>query len=200
MLAINLIKKRLKDQFEGSGKLLNIFLDGIPKDLTGARALAHKNRYEFEYWALDLVNATPSQSKTKENMHGADKGIDGVITIVLGRKDDKEEYGRIIVQVKSGGVQRNDIATLKGDIEREKAIGGLFITLDEPTKPMMEEAVTAGTYKVNYSPREYPKIQIMTIKELLIGRQPDMPILSKLYYKEAKKVEIDNSKKQNKLI
>ncbi len=199
MLAINLIKKRLKDQFEGSGKLLGIFTDGIPKDITGARALAHKNRFEFEYWALDLVNATPGQSKTKEKMHGADKGIDGVITIVLDRKDGKEEYGRIIVQVKSGGVQRNDIATLKGDTEREKAIGGLFITLDEPTKPMLEEAVTAGTYKVNYSQKEFPKIQIMTIKELLVGRQPDMPILSKLYYKEAKKAEIDNSKKQIKL-
>ena len=199
MLAINLIKKRLNDQFKGSGKLLNIFLDGIPKDLTGARALAHKNRFEFEYWALDLVNATPSQSKTKENMKGADKGIDGIITIVLDVKSGKEEYGKMLVQVKSGGVQRNDIATLKGDIERERATGGLFITLEEPTKPMKEETVVAGTYKVNYSQKEFPKIQIMTIKELLVGRQPDIPNWSKPYYKEAKKIEVDSSKKQPKL-
>ena len=64
MLAINLIKKRLQDQFRG--KSLPIFTDGVPKDLAGARALAEKDRFEFEYWSLDLVEAMPAQSKTKE--------------------------------------------------------------------------------------------------------------------------------------
>ena len=36
------------------------------------------------------------------------------------------EHGKILVQVKGGGVQRNQIATLKGDVDREKADGGLF--------------------------------------------------------------------------
>ncbi|MBU1159919.1 restriction endonuclease, partial [Patescibacteria group bacterium] len=153
--------------------------------------------FEFEYWALDLVEAMPAHSKTKENMKGADKGIDGIITIVSDIKDGKEEYGKLLVQVKSGNVQRNDIATLKGDIERERAVSGVFITLEDPSKPMMQESVMAGTYKVNYAPnKEFPKIQIMTVKELLVGKKPDIPLWTKPYHKEAKKVEEDQSDKQ----
>jgi site-specific DNA-methyltransferase (adenine-specific) len=200
MLSINLIKRRLNDQFGESNKPLPIFIDGIPKDLQSAEALAKKDRFEFEYWALDLVNAMPAQSKTKENMRGADKGIDGIITIVTNVKNDKREYGKILVQVKSGKIQRNDIATLKGDVEREKAVGGLFITLEEPTKPMLEETVMAGTFKLDFLSKEFPKIQIMTVEELLAGKQPDIPHgWTELYYKEAKKIKGDASDKQSHL-
>ncbi|PIV38578.1 MAG: site-specific DNA-methyltransferase, partial [Candidatus Portnoybacteria bacterium CG02_land_8_20_14_3_00_45_8] len=136
-LAINLIKHRLKDQFSLGFK--QIFVDGLPTDLTGAKELFKKDPFEFEYWALDLINAMPAKSKTKENMRGADKGVDGVITfhknILNGNGNGasngngKWEYGKAIVQIKGGGVQRNHIATLKGDLEREKADAGIFITL-----------------------------------------------------------------------
>ncbi len=196
-LAINLIKHRLQKQFVD--KHIKIEVDGLPKDLTGAKSLFKKDPFEFEYWALDLVNAMPSQSKTKENMHGADEGIDGIIIFFAGSKNGKSEHGRILVQVKGGGVQRNDIATLKGDIEREKADGGLFITLEKPTRPMIQEAVSVGNFSVGYSKAEFPKIQILTIEELLNGRLPNLPPSSGVYYKEAKPIEIDNSKNQHKL-
>ncbi|MEK7075674.1 MAG: DNA methyltransferase, partial [Patescibacteria group bacterium] len=127
-LAINLIKNRLRKQFED--KNIKVWVDGLPKDLSGAKALFKKDPFQFEYWCLDLVKAMPAQSKTKENMRGADKGIDGTITFMKGiAEKGGYEYGKILVQVKGGGVQRSDIATLKGDVEREKAEGGLFITL-----------------------------------------------------------------------
>jgi len=198
-LAINLIKHRLQKQFYD--KNIKIFVDGLPKDLSGAKALFKKDPFEFEYWALDLVNAIPAQSKTKENMRGADRGIDGIITFAKDlKKGGDYEYGKILVQVKGGNVQRNDIATLKGDIEREKAEGGLFVTLEKPTQPMKQEAVEAGDFSVSFSPKKFPKIQIITIEELLKGAQPDIPFWSQPYYKEAKKVEIDPSKNQQKLI
>jgi len=197
-LAINLIKHRLDKQFED--KRVKIYVDGLPKDLTGARALTKKDPFEFEYWACDLIGAMPAQSKTKEKMRGADKGIDGVITIVRDVKDNKIEYGKLLVQVKSGKVKRSDIATLKGDIEREKADGGVFITLEEPTRPMREEAVSAGMFTVSYSKHEFAKIQIITIKELLNGKRPNIPLHSaKPYYKEAKKDEVDESRRQKGL-
>lgn len=194
-LAINLIKYRLRKQF--ANKHINVFVDGLPKDVAGARALFKKDPFEFEYWALDLVNAMPAQSKTKENMRGADKGIDGIIAFVKDIKNDKSEYGTILVQVKGGGVQRSDIATLKGDVDREKAEAGLFITLEEPTKPMREEAVSAGHFGVSWSKDEFPKIQIVTIEDLLKGVQPKHPLWSMPYYKEAKAVEIDESEYQH---
>lgn len=191
-LAINLIKYRLREQF--SDKNIKIFVDGLPKDLAGAKALFKKDAFEFEYWALDLVNAMPAQSKSKENMRGADKGVDGVITFVKGSAGKgKYDYGKIIVQVKGGGVQRNDIATLKGDVEREKADGGLLITLEDPTRPMKEEAISSGSFFA-FSRVDYPKIQIVTIEELLSGKRPNLPPWPEKYYKEAKKIKIDTLK------
>lgn len=185
-LAINLVKHRIRRQF--AGKNIKIYVDGLPKDLTGARALAKKDPFEFEYWVCDLVNAMPAQSKTKENMRGADKGIDGIITFYKG----EHNYGKVVVQIKSGNVQRSDIATLKSDTQREKADMGLFVTLGEPSQPMKSEAVSAGTFTLAFSKKEFPKIQIITIQKLLSGKQPDIPLLySKSYYKEAKEDDID---------
>ena len=191
MLAVNLIRHRLAKQFEG----IEIFVDGRPKDLGAANTLFKKDPFQFEYWALDLVNAIPSQSKTKENMRGADKGIDGVINFVKDVKNGEQIYGKLLVQVKGGGTHRNDIATLKGDIEREKADGGLFITLEKPTSPMREEAVSAGSYTVNFGKGEFPKIQIITIEELLNNKKPEVPILALPYYKEAKAVKEEKKTK-----
>ena len=138
--------------------------------------MANKNRFEFEYWALQFVNAIPAQNKSKENMRGADKGVDGIVNFYK-KLHGGEEIGRAIVQVKSGSIKRNDIATLKGDIEREHADAGIFITLEEPTRPMTEEAVSAGSFEVAVGPvpSEFPKIQILTIKELLTGKKPNLP-------------------------
>jgi len=191
-LAINLIKHRLQDQFGLGNK--QIFVDGLPTDLAGAKELFKKDPFEFEYWALDLVNAMPAQSKNKDNMRGADKGVDGIITIHKNSVNGKWEYGKVIVQIKGGKVQRNQIAALKGDVEREKAEAGIFITLEKPTKPMKNEAVDAGTFITPLTKNtgiEFQKIQILTIEELLRGKKPELPQgLVKNYYKEAKASEL----------
>ena len=198
-LAINLIKHRIKHQFGLGNKQINV--EGLPNDLAGAREMFNKDPFEFEYWALDLINAMPAQSKSKDNMRGADKGIDGIITFHKDKMNDKWEYGKAIVQVKGGGVQRNQIATLKGDVMREKADAGIFITLEKPTKPMISEAIDAGGFETKLTgKKEFPKIQILTIEELLSGKQPDLPLgLTKNYYKEAKAVETEDNENQVKL-
>jgi site-specific DNA-methyltransferase (adenine-specific) len=199
-LAINLIKHRLHDSFGLGAK--QIHLDGLPTDLTGAHELFKKDSFEFEYWALDLVNAMPAQSKSEENMRGADKGIDGIITFHKNIAGNKIDYGKAIVQVKGGGVQRNQIATLKGDMEREKAEAGIFITLEEPTKPMIKEVVDAGTFTTPLTGKyEFSKIQILTVEELLNGKKPDLPrALVKNYYKRAKTVDIEENYSNKKLL
>lgn len=196
-LAINLVKHRLQRQFRG--QTMQIYVDGLPKDLTGAKSLFKKDPWEFEYWALDLVNAMPAQSKSKENMRGADKGVDGIIVFAKDIKGSKPVYGKLLVQVKGGNVQRSDIATLKGDVERETADGGLFITLEEPTRPMREEAVGAGKFGVDFSKAEFPKIQIITIKDLLAGLRPDIPLWTEPYYKEAKTIGFNPWQNQTKI-
>lgn len=190
-LAINLIKHRMQKQFRDL-PMSSIVVDGLPKDLNGAKALCSKDPFEFQYWALDLVDAMPRQSKSGEKLRGADQGVDGTITIVKDIRKDDKVFGKLIVQVKGGGVQRSDIATLKGDAEREKADGGVLITLEEPTRPMRQEAIEAGSYTIPYAPgKEFPRIQILTVKDLLGGKRPEAPFSSwtEPYYKEAKRAE-----------
>jgi site-specific DNA-methyltransferase (adenine-specific) len=193
-LAINLIKSRMQNKF--ANKNIQINVDGLPRDLSGAKELAHKNRFEFEYWALSLVNAMPSQDKSKENMRGADKGVDGNINFYKKLRGG-QEVGKAIVQVKSGHVKRNDIAMLKGDIARENAEAGLFITLEEPTQPMEEEVAGAGSFTVDYSKNEFPKIQILAVEELLHGKKPDLP--AGWYHPHHKEAEVEKINNQQDL-
>jgi len=128
-------------------------------------------------------------------MRGADKGIDGVINFIKDIENNKQVYGRLLVQVKGGGTHRNDIATLKGDVDREKADGGVFITLENPTKPMREEAVSAGSYEVKFTHQTYPKIQILTVEDLLNNKKPEVPLVALPYYKEAKTAKVERKTK-----
>jgi len=166
-LAISLIRHRLQSAF--GSKLAPYEVVGDPKDLEGARALAEVNRHQFEWWALSLVEARPAQDKKK----GADAGVDGYVYFF----DDKSgQAKKIAMQVKSGHVGASQIRDLKGAIEREKAAIGGFITLEEPTAPMKKEAASAGFYVPENFPRmKCPRVQILTIEELLAGKQLDYP-------------------------
>lgn len=61
------------------------------------------------------------------------------------------------------------VGELRGTIEREGAAIGVYITLEEPTRPMRQEAVSAGYYTSPDWGRDYPRLQILTIEELLRG-------------------------------
>jgi DNA modification methylase len=175
-LAINLIKNRLADRY-GLRAGADYRVVGEPRDLGSARALALADREGFEYWALSLVGARPLEGKQKK---GADRGRDGIIIFF---DDESRAPRRAIVSVKSGEhVSAADIRDLRGTIERERAEIGLFLTLREPTKPMIEEAAEAGMYapaqgisKGTGVARAVRKIQILTIGELLAGKAPEFP-------------------------
>ena len=166
-LAITLIRHRLHDSFGEDLRPYEVV--GEPKDLPSAESLALHDRYQFEWWALGLVDARPARDRKK----GADAGIDGYINFF---DDNSGKPKRIVVQVKSGNVQRNQIATLKSDMEREKADLALFVTLKPPTGPMVNEALGAGFYTPEAFPGDnYQKVQILTIEELLTGGRPEYP-------------------------
>ena len=130
-LAISLMRSRLRDSF--GDELSDYEVVGSPADAESARALSleggNTGRYQFEYWALGLVEARPANNQRR----GADAGVDGIIRFF---DDNSGKAKTIIVQVKSGQVGRNVIATLKGDMDREKAEMGLLITLEPSTEPM----------------------------------------------------------------
>ena len=166
-LAVDLMRYRLKYAF--GPELSPYKVVGDPKDVASARALAEEDRYQFEWWALGLVDARPAQNKKK----GADRGIDGYIYFF---DDDSGEAKRIIVQVKSGHVSDAQIRDLVGVMDREQAAVAAFVTLEPPTKPMLLTATQAGFYNSPLFPdRQHPRVQIRTIEELLGGRGLDYP-------------------------
>ncbi len=184
-LAISLIEKRMKDAFPN----ISFQIYGTPTDYEGARNLAERDKYQFQWWACSLVNAQPFQGKKK----GSDSGIDGLIFF----QDDNSGAKKIIVSVKGGEhVGVTQVKDLIATVEREKAAIGLFITLSEPTRPMTTEAVTAGFYQ---SPKgDVPKIQILTIADLLSGKaKPQYFDMSSGVY-NFKKAKVEKQKAEQK--
>jgi site-specific DNA-methyltransferase (adenine-specific) len=164
-LAINLMRNRLKDSFSIKAEVI-----GEPVDLAGAKELASQpDKYQFQWWALGLIGARPLGEKKK----GADKGIDGVISFI---DDPTSKPKRAVVQVKSGHVHVKDIRELITVAGKDAM--GIFITLEEPTKDMEVEAVAAGYYRSPIWNKDYPKIQILTIEDILHGKTIDMPPLT----------------------
>jgi site-specific DNA-methyltransferase (adenine-specific) len=143
-----------------------------------------RDKYQFQWWAVSLVDAVPYGGKKR----GADSGIDGWRYMASARNT----VARCIVSVKGGeNVSVHMVRDLRGVIEREKADAGLFIALTEPTAPMIAEAAKAGFFdspfggerdaKIPiYSSRSarHPRLQILTIEALLNGARPDLPPLA----------------------
>lgn len=180
-LAISLIEKRLRDAFPG----IKYEVHGTPKDLEGARALAAQNKYQFQWWAVSLVNAVPFAGKRK----GADTGIDGLIYF----KPEGKTTEKAIVSVKGGeNVNVAMIRDLAHVVDREKARIGVFITLAGPTSPMRTEAVKTGFYETLYG--KYPRIQILTIAELFAGKQPNIPLVDPSAFKRTRKETTDEQR------
>jgi site-specific DNA-methyltransferase (adenine-specific) len=163
-------KYRLEEMFPG----IQFKVVGEPTTIGAAHQLAKDDRFQFQWWALSLIRARPigGEGGSKTGKRGADKGIDGVITFI---DDNTGKPKRVIAQVKSGKVGSRDIRDLVGTVNREKAAFGVFITLEEPTRDMKTEAVSAGFYESPAWGQNYPKVQILTIKELLQGAEVRMP-------------------------
>lgn len=144
---------------------------GEPVDISGARALAEEDKFQFQWWALGLVDARPVEQKK-----GADRGIDGRRYFIDGQDRHIES---VIFSVKGGHVTVKDVRDLRGVIEREKAAIGVLISLEEPTRDMKREAASGGFYHSDYKGTEHPRIQIVTIEQLLegVGARRAMPVL-----------------------
>ncbi len=174
-LAVTLIKHRLRDAFpdriiDGDKVVRGVEYDviGEPPDVAGAAALAKQDPYQFQYWALGLVDARPAEEKK-----GADRGIDG--RLYFHDEKDTRKTKQIIFQVKAGHTGVKDVRDLIGVLDREDAQIGVLISLQEPTKPMRTEAAAAGFYTSPWWEKKFPRVQLLTVSEILRGAQIEYP-------------------------
>lgn len=180
-LSIDLIEKRLLDTY-GEEIRASYETHGIPRDFEGARALFELSPFEFERWAVSLVNGTPNEKQV------GDKGMDGVIRFPL----DKKNVGRILVSVK-GGRQLNPamVRDLVGTVNSQGAEMGVLITMTNPTRGMVDAANHSGLWEWPINGTKFPKVQIVSVGELLRGVRPKLPPTF-LPYMKARRVKFDD--------
>ena len=165
-LAISLIEKRMKAAFPD----IAFSVEGTPKDLASAEDLARRDKYQFQWWAVSMIDAMPFGGRKK----GADGGIDGILYF----KPDGRRAEKAIVSVKGGdqvGVQM--IRDLHSTMERERAPIGVFLTKALPSAPMEKEAAAVGRFHSEATGKSYPRLQIITVAELFAGKRPDIPFI-----------------------
>ena len=167
-LATHLIKSRLADAF---GDAFDVEVIGEPTTKSEAEELAKEDAFQFELWALSKVNA-----RNADKRKGADRGVDGRF---LFHETPGGKTRQAIISVKSGKTGPQHVRDLRGVIEREEAEIGVLITMRDPTPAMRAEAATAGVYRSGSEGvgtwGDHPRMQLLTIQELLEGKEIDKP-------------------------
>lgn len=176
-ISIDLIIKRLQHTY-GDEVRQTFSVSGIPYDLAAAQAMFDRNAFEFERWAATLVGAQPNQKQV------GDRGIDGVGRFLL---DARGGVGRILVSVKGGKTLTPwMVRDLAGTVEREKAEMGILVTLAPATRGVREAIDHGGTWTHPANGQVFPKLQHVTVQQLLKGEQPQRPTMLRPYI-EAKR-------------
>ncbi len=162
-IAIDIIRGRLSRNY---GTSVSYVLRGSPRDLPGADDLAERDKFEFQTWAVIQLDADPSEQRSR------DKGVDGVASFYI----DRKTTGRVIISVKGGrNVKPEHVRELHGTVATEKAQMGVLIMRGEPTAGMRDAANHAGIYNWPLNGQTYPKIQIITVAQLLQSVRPAIP-------------------------
>jgi hypothetical protein len=179
-MAITLIKKRLDDSF--GLKRREYVEEGTPKTAEDAIAIAESGphgRYQFQWCVIDRLGAQAVNDRRK----GADRGVDGLISFF---DDTSGVAKRVLIQVKSGAVHRDAIATLKGDMKTHSATIGVLVTAQPPTKPMEQDAVSEGFYSSKvFGSKPVRSIQIITAADLFAGKAVEYYKLDSATFKKA---------------
>ena len=167
-IAIHAIKRvtrlRLQDRL-GLMEGQDFTIDGIPSTLEGAVDLWTKDKYHFQQWAVEQADGFVTTKRT------ADGGVDGRIYFAV---PDTKELQSMTVEVKGGvNVTIESLRALKGVLDYDNALmAGLIIR--EPlgaVKARNFNRFMADAGTIELWGNEYPKMQILTIEELLEGKR-----------------------------
>jgi DNA modification methylase len=166
-VAINVIQERLRKQV-GKNADDTYTLVRDPVSVADALSLARQqDKYEFQWWVLDRLGAVDTIRK-----RGKDKGVDGRINFY---DDESGPSKKIVISVKGGKTGPADVRDLRGVMERDKATIGVFVTIKKPTRDMELEAFTADVYHSDEWNRDYDRLQILTVDNIINGKRIDYP-------------------------
>jgi hypothetical protein len=163
-IAISLIKRRLNQNY--SNLLSKYTIRGVPSDEQSAIKLWEENPNAFQDWWCTELEVFATTYGTK----GADKGVDGIGLYSAGQLVDKL---KVAYQVKGGKVQSKDVDALLGAMDKHKCQCGVFLSIEKPSKPMLETVGKSGFVKLGM--QEFSKLQLLTLKEYFSGKILKLP-------------------------
>ena len=177
-IAVDLIEKRIQHRY-GDGITATYDVLGIPKDTDGALALFARSPFEFERWAVSLLQGTPNQRQV------GDRGVDGVIRFPV---DARGNYGKALVSVKGGQrIGPQYVRDLLGTVQTQHAEMGVLATMARPTRGMLDAAAHAGNYVWPVNGQVFPRVQMATVPDLLAGRRPPLPTAIRPYIQASRR-------------
>ena len=167
-LAVGLIRKRLIDTY-GEDIVKTFTVDGLPKDIGSARALAvaPQGRMHFQDWVIEtLLGGVSNEKKT------GDGGYDGYTTLEI----DKGKKEIVLIEAKSGNIGVTNLRSFAKTVQQQKASAGVLVCFeDQITKGMRSEAKGEGYFRQDLFDTRFDKIQIISVEDLLAGKLPAFP-------------------------
>ena len=146
-------------------------ITGVPRTIEGAEDLWKRDKYQFEKWAVEMVDGFVTTRKSR------DGGIDGRLYFPAGEDDDLKAMK---LQVKGGAtVKIESLRALAGVIDSEDYPMGGFITRKTlgrmQKRNFLDFCRTKGEVEINGS--SYPRLQILSVEEIFDGKRFDTPIV-----------------------
>jgi len=175
-IAIHAIKRvasvRLRDRL-GLREGVDFEIEGVPRNVEGARDLWERDKYHFQKWAVEQVDGFVTTKK------GSDGGIDGRLYFDMPGRADLQS---MVLEVKGGAnVGIGVVRDLRGVLERDTAqMAGLIILQeigDRKAGNFAREMALAGDLEVHGVP--YPRMQILTTQDILDGKRFNVPSVAR---------------------
>ena len=171
-IAIHAVKRvasiRLRDRL-GLKEGEDFEIDGVPRDIEGARDLWIKDKYHFQRWAVEQVDGFVTTKRT------ADGGIDGRLYFGL---PDARDLSSMAIEVKGGkNVGIKDVRELRGVLDNDQALMAGLIVLDPfgPTKERNIRRFMADAGDMDVMGVKYPRMQVLTVADILDGKRFHTP-------------------------
>ena len=175
-IAIHAIKRvakvRLRDRL-GLIEGTDFEIEGVPRNVEGARDLWERDKYHFQKWAVEQVDGFVTAKR------GSDGGIDGRLYFDM---PGEQTLQSMVLEVKGGAnVGIGVVRDLRGVLEREDAPMAGLIVMDElgerKARNFRQEMAQAGDLDVNGA--QYARMQMLTVSDIFEGKRFVTPSIAR---------------------
>ncbi len=171
-IAIHAVKRVSRVRLRERLKLVqneDFIIEGVPRTQEGAQDLWEKDPYHFQKWAVEQVDGFVTAKRT------ADGGIDGRLYFDV---PSEKDFQSMFIEVKGGKhVGVTVLRQLRGILEDDLALMAGLIVMNEPSPRSISNwaSIIASAGELEIHGRKYPKMQVLTVEEILDGKRFDTP-------------------------